>query len=152
MDWAKITVRWDEKHLIFRIWCALYQRFDSIRLVEWAPALDAVSQFFISTALWNIICQFQELIQARISHCYVAIWSGDRSPHWPCPINFRSTSWEIALRSMPRNIVNDKSTLVQVMAWCRQATSHYLNQCWPRSMWPHGITRPLQVLILGIWS
>ena len=23
----------------------------------------------------------------------------------------------------------DKSTLVQVMAWCHQATSHYLNQC-----------------------
>ena len=27
------------------------------------------------------------------------------------------------------------------MAWCHQATSHYLNQCGPRSMAPHGITR-----------
>ena len=36
----------------------------------------------------------------------------------------------------------DKSTLVQVMARCRQATSHYLSQCWPRSKSPHGITRP----------
>ena len=27
----------------------------------------------------------------------------------------------------------DKSTLVQVMAWCRQATCHYLSQCWTRS-------------------
>ena len=35
-----------------------------------------------------------------------------------------------------------KSTLVQVMAWCRQATSHYLSQCWPRSQSPYGITRP----------
>ena len=35
-----------------------------------------------------------------------------------------------------------KSTLVQVMAWCRQATSHYLSQCWPRSMLPYGVTRP----------
>ena len=34
------------------------------------------------------------------------------------------------------------STLVQVMAWCRQATSHYLSQCWPRSMSPNGVTRP----------
>ena len=34
------------------------------------------------------------------------------------------------------------STLVQVMAWCRQATSHYLNQCWPRSPTPYGVTRP----------
>ena len=35
-----------------------------------------------------------------------------------------------------------KSTLVQVVAWCRQATSHYLGQCWSRSMLPYGITRP----------
>ena len=28
------------------------------------------------------------------------------------------------------------------MAWCRQATSHYLSQCWPRSMSPYGVTRP----------
>ena len=34
------------------------------------------------------------------------------------------------------------STLVQVMAWCRQATSHYLSQCWPSSMSPYGVTRP----------
>ena len=25
------------------------------------------------------------------------------------------------------------STLVEVMAWCHQAPSHYLSQCWPRS-------------------
>ena len=34
------------------------------------------------------------------------------------------------------------STLVQVMAWSRQATSHYLTQCWPRFMLPYGVTRP----------
>ena len=28
------------------------------------------------------------------------------------------------------------------MAWCRQATSHYLSQCWPSSMSPYGVTRP----------
>ena len=26
------------------------------------------------------------------------------------------------------------------MAWCYQATSHCLSQCWPRSILPHGIT------------
>ena len=36
----------------------------------------------------------------------------------------------------------DKSTLVQVMAWCYQATGHYLSQCWPRYMSPYGVTRP----------
>ena len=28
------------------------------------------------------------------------------------------------------------------MAWCRQATSHYLSQCWLRFMSPNGVTRP----------
>ena len=51
-------------------------------------------------------------------------------------------SYEIALRWMPLDLTDDKSTLVQVMAWFRQAPSHYLNQCWPRSMSPNGITRP----------
>ena len=36
---------------------------------------------------------------------------------------------------------DDKSTLVQIMAWCHQATSHYLSQCWPRSLLPYGVTR-----------
>ena len=35
---------------------------------------------------------------------------------------------------MPLNLTDDKSTLVQVMAWCCQATCHYLSQCWHRSM------------------
>ena len=48
--------------------------------------------------------------------------------------------YEIALRWMPLNLIDDKSTLVQVMAWCRQATSHYLNRCWPRCMSPNGVT------------
>ena len=28
----------------------------------------------------------------------------------------------------------------RLMAWCSQATSHYLNQCWHRSMSPYGVT------------
>ena len=54
---------------------------------------------------------------------------------------FRS-SHDNALRWMPQNLFEDSSTLVQVMAWCRQATSHYLSLCWPSSMSPYGVTRP----------
>ena len=42
--------------------------------------------------------------------------------------------YEIALRWMSHNLTNGKSTLVQVMTWCWKATSHYQNQCWPKSM------------------
>ena len=51
-------------------------------------------------------------------------------------------SYEVVLKWLPLDIPNDKSTLVQVMAWCLQATSHYLSHCWPCSMLPYGITRP----------
>ena len=43
---------------------------------------------------------------------------------------------------MSLDFAKDKSTLVQVMAWCRQATSHYLSQCWPRSLSPYSVSRP----------
>ena len=49
---------------------------------------------------------------------------------------------------MPQDLTDDKSTLVQVMAWCRQATSHYLSQCWARSMSPNCVTRPQWVKII----
>ena len=51
-------------------------------------------------------------------------------------------SCEIAIIGMSLDFTDDRSTLVQVMAWCRQATSHYLSQCWSRSLSPYGITRP----------
>ena len=51
-------------------------------------------------------------------------------------------SCEIALIWTSLDFTVDQSTLVQVMAWCCQATSHYLSQCWPRSLSPYGITRP----------
>ena len=54
----------------------------------------------------------------------------------------RGISCKIALRWMPLDLNDDKSTLVQVMAWCRQATSHYLSQCWPTFMSPYSVTRP----------
>ena len=64
-------------------------------------------------------------------------------------IDVWGTSCELALRWMSLDLTDDKSTLVQVMAWCRQATSHYLSQCWPRFLSPYGITRPQWVKFTG---
>ena len=65
-------------------------------------------------------------------------------------------STETALRWTSMDHSDDKLTLVQVMAWCRQATGHCLNQCWPRSLPPYGVTRPQWVEIyvrqwIGSW-
>ena len=35
-----------------------------------------------------------------------------------------------------------RSTLVQLLAWCCQATSYYLNPCWQRPMMAYGTTGP----------
>ena len=53
---------------------------------------------------------------------------------WEFPVKL------IDLRHMSRNHSDDWSTLVPVMAWCRQATNHYLKQCWPRFILLYGIS------------
>ena len=44
------------------------------------------------------------------------------------------------LEGMPWDLTDDLLTLVQAMAWCRQAASHYLIQCWPSFTKPYGVT------------
>ena len=55
-------------------------------------------------------------------------------------LDFRS-SHDNALRWMPHDLTDIKSTSVQVMAWCHQATSPYLSQCWLSSLSPCGVAR-----------
>ena len=35
--------------------------------------------------------------------------------------------------------------------WCHQVTSHYLNQCWSRSMSPYCISRPQSVTVNSVF-
>ena len=60
-------------------------------------------------------------------------------------------SCELALRWTSLDLTRDKSALVHVMARCHQATSHYLSQCSPRSLSPHGVTRPQWVNLFFIF-
>ena len=59
---------------------------------------------------------------------------------------------------MPDKLTDDKSTLVQVLAWCRQATSHCLSQGWLSSLSPCRVTRlqwvkgHIDVYCLGVTS
>ena len=45
---------------------------------------------------------------------------------------------------------HQKSTLVQVMAWCRQVTIHYLSQRWLSPLSPYGIAKPQWVKWLHV--
>ena len=51
--------------------------------------------------------------------------------------NCSSCRTEVALRWTPQNLSDQKSTQVQVMTWCRHATSHYLSWYWPKFLSPY---------------
>ena len=55
---------------------------------------------------------------------------------------FRFLLFKLPSGWMSLDLTHDMSTLVQVMVWCHQATSHYLSQCWPRFVLPYGVIRP----------
>ena len=80
------------------------------------------------------------------SHYLSQCWPKSLLPYvifkWISVTDGWGISSEIALIWMSLDFTDDQSTLVQVMAWCRQATSHYLSQCWPKSLSPYGVTRP----------
>ena len=49
-------------------------------------------------------------------------------------------SFDNALTGMSMDCANDKSILVQVISWYRQAVRHYLIQYWRTSMTRYGVT------------
>ena len=74
-------------------------------------------------------------------HCWINDWfQGEISQTYKVQSNF--TDWYIEilhdnpLIKMPHELIDqfgDEPTLFQIMAWCYNARSHYLNLCWPRS-------------------
>ena len=78
--------------------------------------------------------------------------------HFMDLINILNTSCEITLKWMPQNTVDDNSTLVQVMARYRQATSHYLHswtnvdQALSGMDRPYGLTWPQGVKHIEEWT
>ena len=89
------------------------------------------------TTAWNIIC-FNSLAPEKFewNFRYLLIFQ------IISVIDGWVISCELVLRWMSLDLTDDKSTLVQVMAWCRLATNHYLSQCWPRSLSSYGVIRP----------
>ena len=97
----------------------------------------------------SVICFFDHIPFIKIMSFHVGWFTGPWEM-WQWFHNIISQlllwieSWPLAVKFLsftPHNPIL-KSTLVQIMAWCHQATSHYLSQCWPRSMLPYGMTRP----------
>ena len=100
--------------------------------------------------LW-IKCGWSSWIDTRKGcDCLIIKWSGTwvcqalGLTHWPCWYIVINLGWHWfgdelmpdSTRPLPEPIMSYHywfictSTLVQVMAWCLMASSHYLDQCW----------------------
>ena len=132
-DSCEIALRWlsldltDDKSTLFHVMAWCHQVTSHFPCQCW---LRSVSPYGVTRPQWvNSLdpgrcgCNLKFAI-------FKLIWRGD----------LLSISCEITLRWMTQDLSDDLSTLVQVMAWCHQATSHYLDQCWPISMMPYGVT------------
>ena len=68
---------------------------------------------------------------------------------WTFDLSIWKSFCEIALSRIITGLIDHKSTLIQVMASCHQAPTHYLNQCWLRSMTRYSVTRPQR---FNLWN
>ena len=115
---------------------------------------------YLAWVTWKKISQYlasDEKLHQCISNNY--LWVNQLISPWE--IQFTSVYFKlilqieiliICIKWEPQNPpIDDKSTLVQVMAWCHQASSHYLSQCWPRSMSPYGVTKPQWIHDITPW-
>ena len=97
--------------------------------------------------------------------CTRGSWISWQLTHWPLGGSFEwsllsiifklilliygwGMSCETILWGLSLDIIDDKSTLAQVMDWCRQATNPYLGLFWPRSM-VFGVIRPQWIKLLS---
>ena len=106
-------------------------------LYSYVSILQHVCRTTVVLLVASHVNQLNSLVPGRCSYnlnwiIFTLIWK----------IDIWIISCEIALRWISQELTADESILVQVMAWCQQATSHYLSQCWPRSLLPYGIIRP----------
>ena len=62
----------------------------------------------------------------------------------------QSWGWWFETPSRPLWRHCNEFLLFQVKVWCRQTTSHYLNQYWPRCMSPYGVNDQFAIAIESI--
>ena len=132
----------------FRVTGPLWGKFTDHRCIPLTKVSDA--------ELWSFLWSVPEKRLIKQSWGW---WIEMHQPHYDvtvmCDSNLKNIIFKPILQNrnmgarcvitlwwMQHKLCNEQSTLVQVMTWCRQATSHYLNQCWPRSMTPHGVAWP----------
>ena len=146
--------------VLIYVWCALFSVGNKVtsitsRWLNWTTVEVRMSMDFSFSLHSPMTCKYLYVVRQGL--CNEVVTNGrhahsrltaQKSPgqvwvtyvgimltHWSLEYFKRKSSFEIALLWMSLCLTNDdKSKLVQVSVWCRQAPNHYLSQCWPKSL------------------
>ena len=138
--------------------CCFFER----KVVHWG--LECMNYFVYAPSQWettlqyNVVSHFNWL--GTCTQWSLWVWL-THYPLWDVAlisqVYISNTTWwliswiieiNITMEWITEDLVDGQSTLIQVMAWCRQATSHHLNQCCPRFPTPYGATTPHRLVPL----
>ena len=113
---------------------------------DWNPAIPLVKRIFlVPDHIWPKTIKGQPALTHVIRNYVLLLvvpplclwWVTHSDESAQAQNSSRATT---TLVSQPPH--STKLKCVQVTAWCRQATCHYLSQFWPRCKSPYGISRP----------
>ena len=146
MDWTRSAAGRDEKHLIWEIWCGFYWRFDGTYLPIYLPVFAdrwELGRGFNCrvTERWGDAAARQRLAVKICPRQWDVQATGPRTVS-EGEQRLLLTHWPLGDCDSTQNTFDEESTLVQVMAWCRHATSHYLSQC-SHMAWQPTVRQPL---------
>ena len=113
-----LPIKWVQEHLLMGIWCSACGRYTVV------PNLSRPS----------VIMRFYTGNKQMIAIATFIDWWMAEVPLLKLPLG--ECLWTF--------FTDNKSSLIEVMAWCHQATSHCLSQCWPRSL---SLSSPI-----GLWE
>ena len=124
-----------------------WTRASHSRVICWiCPNTDVASISGVLHFVWPLAQSLSSMVKPTRSpnSSWHSLWDlrGTQAPQLRQSNNTLGGLVKLPWYECHLDFTDDQSTLVQVMAWCRQATSHYLSQCWPRSLSPYGVTRP----------
>ena len=99
------------------------------------------------------LCLFSHALFLKVlkrpAGCVLSMWEKIMITLWNLWLHMDLDVWKkcrlthlcIGHRRVQQSHTDIKSTLVQLMAWCRQAARHYLIQCCTRSIPPYYVSR-----------
>ena len=102
-----------------------------------------------SPAMWSFDVSFDLCLNKQLNKQSWAWWFDTPSrPLW----SHCNVPVEFALTWMPLKLIDFKSALFRVMAWCHQTSSHYLHIKFDQALWQHMVLPGSKELIDTIWS